>query len=266
MKKRVISAIVAAVILIPILLIGGYLYKISVLALGVLALYELIHAKEAKKKVPLLMKLFTILMFVFELITNFSNETFTFMLSSKYVIFLIIGLFLGLIAYEDEKIYSIEDACYLIVVNIFLLVSFGLFLSIRSYNIYYLIIILLITFVSDTFALITGSLIGKHSLCPKISPCKTVEGLVGGLLFCIAICVPTYITLFNYNGKIIVLILFISVLSILSTFGDLVFSSIKRYYDIKDYGKIMPGHGGAMDRLDSLLFVLLAFYILISYI
>ncbi len=266
MKKRVVSALVAAILLIPILLIGGNLYKVGVLVLGVIALYELIHARESKKNIPLLMKLFSILMFIIELIANFSNETFTFILPSKYIILLIIGLLLGLIVYEDEKKYNVEDACYLAVTNIFLTISFSLLLSIREYNIYYLIIILLITIVSDTFALIVGSLIGSHKLCPKISPNKTVEGLTGGLLFCLAICVPTYITLTNYTGSIVNVVLLILLLSILSTFGDLVFSSIKRYFDIKDYGKIMPGHGGAMDRLDSLLFVLLAFYILFNLI
>ena len=139
MKKRVISAIVAAILLIPILLIGGNLYKVGVLVLGVIALYELIHARESKKNIPLLMKLFCTLMFIIELIANFSNETFTFILSSKYIILLIIGLLLGLIVYEDEKTYNVEDACYLTVANIFLTISFSLLLSIREYNIYYLI-------------------------------------------------------------------------------------------------------------------------------
>ena len=266
MKKRVISALVASIILIPVLLIGGNLYKVAILALGVLALYELIHAKESKKSVPLLMKVFTVLMFIIELIANFSNKTFTFILPSKYIILLIIGLLLGMVVYEDEKVYNIEDACYLLITNILLLITFSLLISVRSFNIYYLIIILLITFVSDSFALITGSLIGKHSLCPNISPNKTIEGLIGGLVFCLIVCAPTYITLFNYTGSIINIVLFISIISISSTFGDLIFSSIKRYFNIKDYGKIMPGHGGIMDRLDSLIFVLLTFYILINFI
>ncbi len=264
MKKRIISAIVAAVLLIPILLIGGNLYKVGALALGVIALYELIHARESKKSIPLLMKLFTILMFIIELIDNFSNEAFTFTLSSKYIILLIVGLLLGMIVYEDEKKYSIEDVCYLMLSNVFMLICFSLLLSIREYNIYYLIIILLVTIVSDTFALIVGSLIGKHKLCPSISPNKTVEGLIGGLLFCLVICVPTFITLTNYTGRVSLIILLILLLSVSSTFGDLVFSSIKRYFKIKDYGNIMPGHGGAMDRLDSFLFVLLVFRIIMS--
>ena len=266
MKKRIISAVIASALLIPVLLIGGNLYKAVALALGVLALYELIHAKENKGKIPLLMKLFTIFMFIFELVINFTHKTFTYTLPSKYIVLLAIGLLLGLIVYEDEKVYNIHDAFYLFATNVFLLISFSLLLSVRDFNIYYLIIILLITIVSDSFALITGSLIGKHKLCPDISPNKTVEGLIGGLAFCLAICVPTYITLFNYTGKILTVVIFVITLSVASTFGDLVFSSIKRYFDIKDYGKIMPGHGGAMDRLDSLLFVLLTFYVLINFI
>ncbi len=266
MKQRVISAIIASILITPIILIGGNLYKAGVLILGVIGLYELIKAKENEKKIPLFMKFLTLCFLVFYLLNNTMNNDFEVILSVKYFLLLMVALLIGLIIYKDENKYSIKDVSYLFLINIFLSISFGLLMTIREFNIYYLIMILLITITSDTFALVTGSLIGKHKFCPEISPNKTVEGFIGGLVFCLIICVPTYITIFNYDGNIFLLILLISILSIISTIGDLVFSAIKRNFKIKDYGKIMPGHGGVLDRMDSFLFVLLALYIIINYI
>lgn len=266
MKQRVISAVIAIILLIPILIIGGSLYKAGVIALGVLGLLELIKARDNEKKIPTFMKFITIYSFVFALLENINNNTFSVVLSLKYVVLLVLILLLGLILYSDNKKYNIIDASYLLFCNLFLVISFGLLMSIREYNIYYLIMVLLITISSDTFALITGSLIGKHKFCPEISPNKTIEGFIGGLVFCLVISVPTYITIFNYNSNLFLLILFISILSVASTLGDLVFSSIKRHFKIKDYGKIMPGHGGVMDRMDSFIFVLLTLYIIINFI
>lgn len=266
MKKRVISAVIASILLIPIVLIGGNLYKAGVIALGVIGLYELIKAYESNKKIPTFMKVVSIYSFILPLIENFSSNSFSIILSLKHIILYLLTLLIGLILYSDDKKYNIADVAYLLFCNLFLIVSFGLLMSVREYNFYYLVIILLITISSDTFALITGSLIGKHKFCPNISPNKTIEGFVGGLIFCLVICVPTYITIFNYNGNILIPILLITVLSLISTLGDLVFSAIKRNFKIKDYGKIMPGHGGVMDRMDSFLFVLLALYIIVSFI
>ena len=266
MKQRVISAIIASILIIPIVLIGGNLYKAGVIALGLIGLYELLKAYENNKKIPLFMKFISIYSFIFALLENFNNNSFSITLSLKYIILYTLTLLIGLILYSDDKKYNIIDVSYLLFCNLFLVIGFGLLMSIREYNIYYLIMILLITIVSDTFALITGSLIGKHKFCPDISPNKTVEGFIGGLVFSLVICVPTYITIFNYNGNILLVILLIAGLSIVSTLGDLVFSAIKRYFKIKDYGKIMPGHGGVMDRIDSFLFVLLAVYIIVNFL
>ena len=266
MRQRVISALVATLLLIPIVLIGGNIYKIGVFLLGFLAMYELIKAKDNVKKTPLFVKIIIYYCFFVGLFNNFFNETFNVVISSNYIILTIFSLLSCLILYRDENKFNIMDATYLLFINLFLIIGFSLLMSIRIFNIYYLIMILLITISSDTFALITGSLIGKRKFCESVSPLKTVEGFIGGLVFCLIICVPSWITIFNYNGNIFLLILFIGFLSVISTIGDLVFSFIKRCFNIKDYGKIMPGHGGVMDRLDSFMFVLIIFYILISYL
>ena len=111
---------------------------------------------------------------------------------------------------------------------------------------------------TDTMAYFTGRLLGKHKLCPSISPKKTLEGSIGGVIFCalsfllygfivhkIVGVTPNYPMLFIGGA----------VLSVVSQIGDLAASLIKREHGVKDYGKLMPGHGGVMDRFDSILAV-----------
>ena len=125
-------------------------------------------------------------------------------------------------------------------------------------DLYIFIYLLLITIMSDTFAYFVGRKFGKHKMCPSVSPNKTWEGFVGGLIISTIVSTLFYHFLVD-EESILLLILITILLSIIGALGDLVFSSIKRHFGIKDYGNIMPGHGGVLDRLDSILFVILAF-------
>lgn len=116
----------------------------------------------------------------------------------------------------------------------------------------YVWLIFIIAFMTDTFAYFTGYLFGKHKLIPKVSPKKTVEGSVGGILGSTIICVA-FGYFFKIDLKVIVFLGFFG--SIVAQFGDLFASSIKRYVGIKDYGKLIPGHGGILDRFDSVILV-----------
>ncbi len=113
---------------------------------------------------------------------------------------------------------------------------------------------------ADTFALFAGVKLGKRKLCPRVSPKKTVEGAIGGI---IGSAVINIIALFICNAvcykpfpvPVWLMIIMSFVLPVVSMFGDLVASTIKRNYAIKDFGNIIPGHGGIMDRMDSISFV-----------
>ena len=123
---------------------------------------------------------------------------------------------------------------------------------------------MLICIVTDAFAMFTGMLIGRHKACPKISPKKTVEGCIGGSIIGTIVGVIFYGCLIgNFSVKLVLITL---VLTIIGQLGDLFFSKIKRENGIKDFSNIMPGHGGVLDRLDSLCFVVMAYLIFISYI
>ena len=112
---------------------------------------------------------------------------------------------------------------------------------------------------TDTYAHLGGSLVGKHKLAPKISPNKTWEGAVIGGIFG-TLCAATFYYIAIDGGVSVLLLLVVTLfLSTLGQLGDLFFSAVKRNHNIKDFSNIMPGHGGVLDRLDSIIFVLLGF-------
>ena len=116
----------------------------------------------------------------------------------------------------------------------------------------YVWLIFIIAFATDTCAYFVGYAFGKHKLIPKVSPKKTIEGSIGGILGSTLICLA-FGYYFNIDLKVIVILGFLG--SIVAQVGDLFASSIKRYVGIKDYGKLIPGHGGILDRFDSVILV-----------
>lgn len=125
-------------------------------------------------------------------------------------------------------------------------------------GIFLLCITILISVLTDVFAYLCGKGFGKHKFAPVLSPKKTIEGSVGGTICAVAI-LMTFALILSKNNIILVnygiLAVYLVSSSVLGQFGDLTFSSIKRICGIKDYGKLLPGHGGVLDRFDSMLFV-----------
>lgn len=131
----------------------------------------------------------------------------------------------------------------------------------QGHGAFYIFIVIMASWTADCGAYFAGSFFGRHKLCPKISPKKTVEGVIGGFfLNIIAMLVfgSCYNLIFFGNRlsiSYLSLILIGLCCAVVSIIGDLTFSLIKRYFNIKDYGHIIPGHGGFLDRFDSVIFV-----------
>ena len=124
------------------------------------------------------------------------------------------------------------------------------------------IYLVLIPIITDTCAYIFGSLLGKHKMAPVISPHKSWEGFTAGLIGgTILPCIVYYVFLDDFSWKIILLT---AILSFVGQIGDLVFSKIKRENDIKDYSNLIPGHGGILDRVDSMMIIFMTFIFLSS--
>lgn len=146
-----------------------------------------------------------------------------------------------------------------------------------EHSVFFIVMGLCGAWIADSGAYFTGVAIGKHKLCPKISPKKTIEGLIGGIIstgifFVIAFYINETIIANHFNFahmylsdiSYAMIAVIGMVCAVIGTIGDLSASMVKRQIGFKDYGKIMPGHGGLMDRFDSVLFVLPTFYAFIS--
>ena len=161
----------------------------------------------------------------------------------------------------------IEQAGMAFLSLVYILWGFSLMVLLRCINNgeYLFVLPFLGAWVSDTFAYFTGRLFGKHKLIPDVSPKKTVEGAIGGIVFAMAgfALFGFVISLFaDVKPNYLALVLLGLPVSLVSIVGDLFMSLVKRRYNVKDYGKLFPGHGGVLDRFDSVLATATVLYLL----
>lgn len=266
MKQRVISAIVALAIAIPVLLIGGFIYDIGVVILSLLALKEFLKVREEKKELPIFINFISYIILTLIVVTGLKKNEMIFAIDFRVISALFMVFLIPVILYHDKKVYNITDAFYLIGGVFFLGVSFSLFIIYRNISLLLIVYLFIITIITDTYAYIIGRLIGRHKLLESISPQKTWEGMIFGTIIGTIIPVVFYMTVVDISANIYLVIFMSLFLSIIGQMGDLVFSAIKRFYNKKDFSNIMPGHGGILDRLDSIIFVMLVFMFFITFI
>lgn len=287
MKQRLITGIVLFLILVPILYLGGYFMLALTMLLSYGAGYELI--KMFGRKHPGMLK-YRFLMPIYSAILVLINY---FVVIGKFehkflFLFLIITmLFILIIVLRDNKL-EMSCAGLLFLIITYGGLFFGLATSIRyvtvingasgSYlGLWMMVYVLITTMCTDMGAYQVGSLIGKHKLCPTISPKKTIEGAIGGSIIgaifgtiCLVLIERSYNFHFLGINNQVINVIAIFVLSIFITIlgqiGDLISSKLKREHEIKDYSNIFPGHGGIMDRFDSLIITGTFFYIFCLYV
>lgn len=259
MKQRIISALVLILLIVPIFVVGGDLFKVSILLIAMLGMKEYLDIKETKKEMPILVKLLSYLFIPLILFTVKIDDSLSLIIDFRVLASLFLTLLLLVVLYHKRETYSINDANYVFMGDMFLGIVMSLFIIYYGINKYLLIYLILITTMTDTFALFCGMLIGRHKLLEAVSPKKTWEGAIGGSIFGTFIAVCFYITVINPEVDLLLITSVTLLLTIVGQLGDLFFSAIKRYYDKKDFSNLIPGHGGVLDRLDSLIFVLLAY-------
>lgn len=266
MKKRILSALIMVLVFIPLLYIGGSSFAIFMSILALLSLYELLKIKDKKDKLPFFVKICAYLMVLFMSLNNMDAIDFHYMMDYRMISVIIFIFTIPIVFIHDNQRYNISDSLYLIGSTLFLGFSFNLLIILRNYDLMYLIYLFLISTITDIFALVTGQLIGKTKLCPSVSPGKTVEGLIGGTFMGVFVASSFYHVFMNPSYSLVMLIFITASLSLVGQIGDLVFSMIKRYYNQKDFSNLIPGHGGVLDRFDSIIFIVLAFILIIGMI
>ncbi len=264
MKTRIISGIVAAAIVAGLLLLNSYFPITVVIAAAILcaiAVYEMLHLTGAvKTKAPVIIAMIYVAVLQFSYMGFYQQA-----LTVVYVITL------AILAVLYHNKFDVTELVMTIAMPIIIGFAFGCLVSIINSNAGLLYFVLLFNFacVTDIGAYFVGSFFGKHKLAPEISPKKTIEGAVGGIVCSMigtAIICLVFQAILNKPINILALVIATPVLSVIGMFGDLFASVIKRHFGIKDYGNIMPGHGGVLDRTDSLLIIAPAFVLLLSFV
>lgn len=261
MKQRIITAAILIAIIAPILYLGGIVLEVALMLIGILGLKELFNLKKKEKNIPFYLEIMAYVMliaFIYE-----SSKVVNLLVDFRILLVLMISFLLPML---NNKDYEIEDA-FFIIGSIFLLgSSFNILLNVRNLSLTYVIYLLIITIFTDSFALFTGMLVGKRKLNERVSPNKTVEGFIGGTFIATIVATIFYMTAIQNNPSILTVAIISAGLSVMGQLGDLVFSSIKRHFKVKDFGNLFPGHGGILDRLDSIIFVLMSFSLFIGVI
>ncbi|MBE6154232.1 MAG: phosphatidate cytidylyltransferase [Firmicutes bacterium] len=261
MKKRLISAIVMLIIVVPVIYLGGDIFRLGVGIVSLLALKEMLDLKKSHKEIPKLVQFISFITLLLIVLSEFDGYSIMFGVTYKGIAMLLLSL-LGLSLGYKKNEYTATDALVLIGSIVLLGTAFNTLILVREFGLYRLCFLLLIFILTDTFAYIFGMAFGKHKLIPHVSPKKSIEGSVMGTIVATIGASVFYHYLINtINLKVIIGIV---LLSIIGQIGDLIFSKIKRENNIKDFSNLIPGHGGILDRLDSTIAIMLGYLIFYS--
>ncbi|MGN1315208.1 MAG: phosphatidate cytidylyltransferase [Lachnospiraceae bacterium] len=256
-KIRLFSSIILVIIALATIIGGGWYLAGVLWAISLVAYRELCQACGIKKKTEKTNCL-EILGFCFITIYYLTMVTIKDSLYMMMVVLLALIACLFVYVFCFPKIHAQQVmGAYFSFVYAPVMFSFIYLTRELEYGLYFVWMIFISSWISDTFAYIFGMLFGKHSLAPVLSPKKSVEGSVAGVLgsaLCGALFGYFLVEKLIHDQQItLVFALIAGIGSIISQIGDLAASAIKRNYEIKDYGKLIPGHGGIMDRFDSVI-------------
>ena len=264
MKSRVLTSVAIVACALLLVICSEYIvFPIALALLAVIAVFEILRVIGVHKKLLLAVPAY-ILAIAFPISAYFvkSEGVITFLLILAAIVYVYLMWLMGVSIFSKGSI-RFSTIAEVFASALYVVVSFTSMSLLRyidkTVGVFCVVLVFVICWVCDVSAFAVGSLMGKHKLIPEVSPKKTVEGAIGGVVFSALLCLvyglviqllfkqvqPNYLYLFIFG----------LVLSVVSQLVDLVASLIKREYGIKDYGSIFPGHGGIMDRFDSVLAV-----------
>ena len=261
MKVRTITSAIILAIAVPILIFSKYLvYPIALALLALGAIFELLRVLGMNKEWIVSIPAY-VMALTFPLISYYitHDQRMMYLLVVSAVLFAYL-LYLMCIAVFSKGRITVSKIAEVFLVFTYTSISFTSLCLVRyiEHGVYCLCLVFIGAWVSDSMAYVVGSLIGRHKLIPEVSPKKTVEGAIGGVVSsCIAFILFGFIinTALGIAANYLTLACSGVLLSVISQIGDLIASLIKREHGVKDYGNLMPGHGGIMDRFDSVLAV-----------
>lgn len=260
MLKRIVTSICAVCVLLPVLYFSQtFALPLGIAAVALIATYEMAKCMGVHRHIGLLLP-----MYVFAAVSPFLARYLHDFVRFGMLSFIVIAgylLYLCFLVIRSHGKLNFQSALTFFAIQLYILVALNAILCIHDYyegGRFLYLLIFLGAWITDIFAYFTGVFFGKHKLIEDVSPKKTIEGSIGGIFFC-ALFYVCYGLIISHFFKVNVNIVFLGIsgliLSVISQIGDLIMSVIKRHYGVKDFGKIFPGHGGVLDRFDSILAV-----------
>lgn len=295
MSTRIISAAVGLAIIIPAIFLGDWLYFGLITFAMIIACYEILGCTNKRTLVTVIVYFLFVASIAYWPVfkTMLAEGTFVSKIDHYYqqiilpILVTIIGTFFAFFLTVIYKDFTVHDACFMIAMAFLVGFGFQCLFYLRYFPItqfsdatvdawkftfnntvkpsMLLVFVIISTFMTDTGAYFVGVFFGKNKMNERISPKKTWEGFVGGVVISFilssamgivsTVCgCPLFGETYNLGNNWYLILILSLLVPLFATLGDFVFSSIKRYWGIKDYGKLIPGHGGVLDRLDSIFF------------
>ncbi len=252
MKQKIITGAILAFTLGPALYLGGWVFLVVAAIFIALGSREISSIFEPKWP-----KWMTIV--ILALIVGFYFTPSSYIFVAVMVLLFIV---FGFTIFVDW--FDVHEGAMLFILLIIVGLSVNGIFAVFEYGSLAILYVAVTTYMTDTMAYFVGIKFGKHKLAPSVSPKKTIEGAIGGWVFASLISL-VYANLLLVNKFDMSLLIIASLLMpVIAQLGDLSFSAIKRYYQIKDFGTIFPEHGGVLDRIDSLLFNFMFFFVLLT--
>jgi len=263
LKQRIISGILLCAVITPLLFLSHIPLLLN-FAVGILSAYTLFEILGVTKYIETknVMAISLIFAFAIPFIRNFDRENIT------RAIFIFAVLLFATIIFSKGN-YSFEHIGVVFLVSMIIPFFYSTLLYVRSLENgqFSIFLVFIGAFGTDVGAYFSGMLFGRHKLAEHISPNKTVEGAIGGIVFAVAFFLLYYLIIYTAFGQTMnvpVLVVAAILTAVVSQIGDLSASIIKRTFHVKDFGQLMPGHGGLFDRFDSVLFASPFLYVFLS--
>ena len=255
MLQRIITGAWALAILVLVLIFSHTVaFPIAIAFISVVSVLEMLRCMGLHKKYALSLPLYCVAAAAPFLVRYVETLQAVLILTIVGVVY---ALYLFVLVIWSHGTLKFDKAGTAYFVILYILTALNLIIYIRDFDgigKYIYLLIFIGAWVTDTFAYFTGMLFGKHKLIEDVSPKKTIEGSIGGMVFCV-ISFVVFGLIVSKDANLLFLGICGLLISVISQIGDLILSVVKRAYRIKDYGKLFPGHGGMLDRFDSILAV-----------
>jgi phosphatidate cytidylyltransferase len=259
LKERIITGIVAGVLFLSIVIYGKWPFSLLIFALATIGYFELIKMKKQDVFSPPTV-IGLIITWLAIIPNDWSMNMFQYGIDKSDLLIILILLLLSYTVLTKNT-FTFEDASFVTLSALYVGFGFHYMHEIRLMGLSDLFFPLFVIWATDSGAYFIGKAIGKTKLWPEISPNKTIEGSLGGVICAIVVAVIlSFVLTLNYS---VIYLIFVAILvSVFGQIGDLVQSAYKRHFGVKDSGKILPGHGGILDRCDSWIFTFPIVYFL----